>query len=326
MSSDGVPHFFRKSAGSGKEVEAILSTDFGKARFEIDPEGGRSGAHARTTCTFDSIRIDRTECVGGTFAAEPRALHIDVTVRGQMSVTSARCEVATSAQPMVSWAAANEPITVLTKPGTLIFSLRVMPEDLMRAGLAMHGPSFSIPSRPTGAQHRGMGAVLARNLGRMFYELGEVERAGLSALVVPPFKDMLYGLALAVVRPDLLSVDGAAENERPWIVARAEEVLHERALEPISITEVAAEVGVTVRALQLAFRRRRGCSPLQYLMKRRMELARLRMLNPMINAKPRATVQSIIMECGIANAGSFAARYKAVYGELPSETLARGRR
>jgi hypothetical protein len=40
----------------------------------------------------------------------------------------------------------------------------------------------------------------------------------------------------------------------------------------------------------------------------------------------RANVQSIVMACGIANVGRFTARYKATYGELPSETLARGRR
>jgi AraC-like DNA-binding protein len=45
--------------------------------------------------------------------------------------------------------------------------------------------------------------------------------------------------------------------------------------EPIGVEDLAAVADVSVRSLQLAFRRLRGCTPMQALMRRRLDLARV---------------------------------------------------
>lgn len=255
-------------------------------------------------------------------SGEPRSFDIGVAVRGGGVLKVSKLEVESGPGEIATWGAPNERLTVRTKPGTLIYSLNILPDRLEEVGRMTFGPSFRLPPRPIAAPPRGLGLSLARNLRTVFSELRELEKTGLSALALGPYGDLLAGLALAIIRPDLLSADMEAESEPHCLVSRAEEILHERALEPLSVASVAAELGVTARTLQLAFRRQRGCTPLQALINRRMELARERLLNPEL----RANVQSIAMSCGIANVGRFSARYKTMFGELPSQTLARARR
>jgi transcriptional regulator GlxA family with amidase domain len=105
-------------------------------------------------------------------------------------------------------------------------------------------------------------------------------------------------------------------------VARAEEIIRACCREPLSIQDLATSLGVTVRALQMGFRRHLGCTPMQYLLSRRLEMARERMLAP----DAQSNVQYVAMSCGFINMSKFSSRYRAMFGELPSETLARGRR
>jgi transcriptional regulator GlxA family with amidase domain len=89
----------------------------------------------------------------------------------------------------------------------------------------------------------------------------------------------------------------------------------------LRIADLAKTMGVTVRSLQIGFRRQFGCSPLQYLLTRRLELARERLMSPM----PGDTITMIATEHGFMNLGKFASRYRARFCELPSETLRRRR-
>jgi AraC-like DNA-binding protein len=106
------------------------------------------------------------------------------------------------------------------------------------------------------------------------------------------------------------------------VTERARDRIDAFATEPIKISEVAEDLGVTVRALQLGFHKRYGCSPLQYLLARRIELARGRLQSP----APGDTVTSVATESGFINLGAFARRYRSRYGENPSDTLSRAKR
>lgn len=92
--------------------------------------------------------------------------------------------------------------------------------------------------------------------------------------------------------------------------------------EPLGVEDLAAVADVSVRSLQLTFRRLRGCSPMQALMRRRLAFAR-RLLE---HAGPSANVTSVAMDLGFFNLGRFAVRYRQEFGEPPSVTLARQRR
>jgi transcriptional regulator GlxA family with amidase domain len=103
-------------------------------------------------------------------------------------------------------------------------------------------------------------------------------------------------------------------------VSRAAELLHDRPEHMWSVGELAEQVHLSVRALQLAFRRDTGDSPMQYL--RRIRLARVR--TALLAGDPaRLTITEVASRWGFSHLGHFAAAYRAEFGESPSETLHR---
>ena len=93
-----------------------------------------------------------------------------------------------------------------------------------------------------------------------------------------------------------------AEPERAWRLA-----------------EFARHAGVSARTLQEAFQRELGMSPLERLRRTRMERAR----HDLIEADPAHTsVTDIAARWGFFHLGRFAQAYRAMYQELPSQTLA----
>lgn len=92
--------------------------------------------------------------------------------------------------------------------------------------------------------------------------------------------------------------------------------------EPIGVEDLARVAGVSVRSLQVACRRVRGCTPMQLVLRQRLEAAR----DALIKAAPGSQVTSVAADCGFFNFGRFAANYRTAFGELPSQTLVRAGR
>ncbi|WP_063695835.1 ANTAR domain-containing protein [Amycolatopsis orientalis] len=88
---------------------------------------------------------------------------------------------------------------------------------------------------------------------------------------------------------------------------------------PLDIAEIAAVARVSARAVQLAFRRHLGTTPMAYLRRARLDRARaeLRAAVP-----EQDSVARIAARWGYAPS-VFAAHYRAAYGESPSATLHR---
>ncbi len=172
----------------------------------------------------------------------------------------------------------------------------------------------------------------------MAAKLGEVRRLSeLLAYITRQFDDGLplsqkAGAAMAVLLEDVLSdlihrsTEGLQDKgvlPAAWLRVRmAEEFMHARSDEPLSMAEVAHEVGVGLRSLQLAFLEVRAMGPRDVLLRMRLERARERLMV----AGSGDTVTSIALDCGFAHLGRFPAAYRMAFGELPTETLARSRR
>jgi AraC-like DNA-binding protein len=77
----------------------------------------------------------------------------------------------------------------------------------------------------------------------------------------------------------------------------------------------------SARSIQMAFQKRFGMSPMQWIRERRLDLVRSRLLA----ATPETTVKEIAAACGISRMATFITDYTRRYGERPSETLRRGR-
>jgi transcriptional regulator GlxA family with amidase domain len=87
----------------------------------------------------------------------------------------------------------------------------------------------------------------------------------------------------------------------------------------ISIVDIARAAYVTVRAVQLAFRRHLGTTPTAYLRRVRLERAheQLRAASP----TDGTTITQVAARWGFADPSRFTALYRSVYGQLPSHTL-----
>jgi AraC-like DNA-binding protein len=103
----------------------------------------------------------------------------------------------------------------------------------------------------------------------------------------------------------------------------AVELIEERPGEPWTTVRLAAEVHVSVRALQEGFRRDLATPPMTYL--RRTRLGRAR---EALKAADRdaTTVRAVALELGILHMSRFAAAYREAFGETPSATLNRSTR
>lgn len=118
-------------------------------------------------------------------------------------------------------------------------------------------------------------------------------------------------------------IDDAHEASRPTAtpssVRRAMEFIDQNAHLPITVEEIARESRLSIRALQYAFSRHEGTTPVAYLRRARLDGAHveLREADPTAGA----TVSEIAVRWGFANAGRFATHYREAYGVLPKQTL-----
>lgn len=103
-------------------------------------------------------------------------------------------------------------------------------------------------------------------------------------------------------------------------VRRAEEYMRENCRKPIGVTDVAAHLGVSVRAMQLAFRKQRDATPLQVLQRFRLEGLRKE-----LEAGPGESMAAIAAAWGFSSAGRLSGRYRALFGETPLQTWRRAR-
>jgi transcriptional regulator GlxA family with amidase domain len=86
---------------------------------------------------------------------------------------------------------------------------------------------------------------------------------------------------------------------------------------PITLTDLERISGLSARGLQYAFRRRFDCTPIAWISRNRLVLARALLQAP----KEGTTVIRAAMQAGFRYPGTFAQDYRKRYGESPSATL-----
>lgn len=104
----------------------------------------------------------------------------------------------------------------------------------------------------------------------------------------------------------------------PRAVKQAMDIMEARPEQPLTTSDLATAVGVSVRALQEGFRRYVGIPPMSYL--REIRLARV---HAELAASPpgSVTVTEVACRWGFVHLGRFAAAYQRKYGVLPSQSL-----
>lgn len=112
----------------------------------------------------------------------------------------------------------------------------------------------------------------------------------------------------------------APDREGPALPAStrlARDYIHAHLSEMPTVSDIASHCRVGVRALDRGFRRHLGASPWQYMLELRLQAVR----EDLLAGHHGGTVTVAAMRWGFSNLGTFAARYREQFGELPSETL-----
>jgi AraC-like DNA-binding protein len=164
---------------------------------------------------------------------------------------------------------------------------------------------------------------LASPAGLMLKALGTAVGAGMRDPTIRSEKSMAL-LGESILRLVFLSfphrfakrLHGRDTDAVPREIRAAVEFMHANMHQALTLSEVADAAGISSRSLQYGFRRFRDVTPLAYLRDIRLEAVRTELSSP-LNALP---IKDVALKWGFGHLGHFAARYRAAFGETPSDT------
>jgi AraC-like DNA-binding protein len=131
---------------------------------------------------------------------------------------------------------------------------------------------------------------------------------------------LLSGLLIAQPHNYTDLLNGVVGHIPSRTVGIAVELMHSHPDRRHTVSSLAKEAGVSVRALEDGFRRQLDTTPHAYLRELRLRRARTELLAADSSA---TTVATIAARAGFLHLGWFAATYKRRFGETPSQTLHR---
>jgi len=137
--------------------------------------------------------------------------------------------------------------------------------------------------------------------------------------------ELEHAIQIAFLYASRNSFSRLLENQEstpaPWVVRRIEEFIEANWQQPITIDRLAAEAGVSARAVFRAFERSRGFSPMAFAKAVRLKRAR----EILTSGDPAVSVTAAAFKSNFASPSRFAKDYREAFGELPSETIVRTR-
>jgi len=167
----------------------------------------------------------------------------------------------------------------------------------------------------------GPGRTVKQILGRLYAE-GTRTDASLvvTVLGIRHLERLLVTVILEGLPHNYSNVLNKPEkNLSLWQVRAVEEFILENADQPLSLGDLAIVGGTSARSLQYAFRRHRGCTPLDFLRRVRFDRVQSELAHP----KQATTVTDTATRWGFLHLGRFAKEYRARFGESPSATVRR---
>lgn len=164
----------------------------------------------------------------------------------------------------------------------------------------------------------GHSEALAEAFRAMLDLLGEKARQGLPVTALQTMQRQLVGTVIDCLDAAGPAADRSRGSRRHWQIVRAirENVLNQPDC-PLSVAELSLRLAVSRRTLQNAVAGTLRMSPVSLL--RALRLSETRRELP-----GAASVTEVATRWGFWHFGHFARDYRAMFGELPSETLRRG--
>ena len=165
------------------------------------------------------------------------------------------------------------------------------------------------------------GRRIQRLINYTVNELREEPSAVDNPIIRRQLDDLVLSAFLSLPGSHHRLIDRSRASVGSAVVRRAEEFMEAHVGRPIGMSDVAVASGCSRTKLFQAFRQERAWTPLQFLVRRRMERARRRLLAP----PEDLTITIVALDCGYASFSQFAQAYRKLYGETPSTTLNRNR-
>jgi AraC-like DNA-binding protein len=178
------------------------------------------------------------------------------------------------------------------------------------------------PVRLTGSApvSAGAGQYLADAIEYVIRGVATNPAAAQSPLVVGAVRRYVAASMLATF-PNSALLEPTIEDRHdstPVLLRRAMTFIDDNAHTDISVSEIAAAIYVTPRALQYMFRRHRDCTPMEYVRRVRLHHAHLDLV---AGSRASITVAGIARRWGFGHIGRFALAYRQAYGQSPRVTL-----
>ena len=132
-------------------------------------------------------------------------------------------------------------------------------------------------------------------------------------------EDLVHAM-VACLTAWLPAASNSRRIRRTRVMSRFEDYLADRPCEPLYLSEICAAIGTSERTLRDCCQEHLSMSPIRYLWRRRMHLAR----RALRDADPaRTSVTEIATGHGFWELGRFSVEYRNLFGESPSTTFRR---
>ncbi|MDT9673276.1 helix-turn-helix domain-containing protein [Pseudomonas lini] len=165
----------------------------------------------------------------------------------------------------------------------------------------------------------GQNALFSRWLSGTLTRLTQtLDPPSKEALTQQLLEDCLYILDNACVCLDRAGLQRRAEERT--IMKRVAEWAADTPEETLNLLELSQVAGVSLRQLQHAFKAYTAMTPTHWLRLRRLNSARRELLR---RTAGETTVAQVAMDWSFWHLGRFSSSYRALFQELPSQTLAR---
>lgn len=313
---------FSAHARGHAAVQEALNAAYPNAKDFAFPHGDSETRFSCTLLRLSDISLYRNSTSGYSCRANPtNAVRITLPGHGSVTVASKRASVVAVAGNAGS-VCMTEMVQRKVPSDYAGFHFQIPRPELLSRGHLLTGRGFAAADvAPSIDLRTPEGALLYRSVASLFLEVEHLAAIGLGQLARTTINDLILNLsAVAVLRGVREHLTQGQVCIGGNLAEAARQFIDAHAAEPIRISELAVQLGVSCRALQLAFRKRFGCTPLEHLFACRLGLARTRLLAP----TDMTTVAAVAVDCGFVNLGAFAGRYYRAFGERPSETLRRG--
>jgi AraC-like DNA-binding protein len=289
-------------------------------RFRIEPESYRTEFSFANIGALGLSRIANSQATRMTIGPPGVDLFaISMIEQGASHLVFPGTRESETGNPTIGYIYRGEPGFRAIASGQSRLVLR-LPTGLLHRKLQglLDGQKIeTIAFMPMFDQTRGAGATIRRMFDFLFAELQDPDTLLTNELAVRSFEENLALCLLLGLPHNYTERLHRQKAAAPGNVRRAEAFMQANSLLPLSVAEIAEAAGCGVRALQIAFRRFRGTTPMRVLQQARLEQARTEMLRP----GQTQSLARIAAEHGFSTPTQFARFFRRKYGVYPSELL-----